>query len=79
MDDADLVASKKSVGNKQASRKSSPTPSPSTSSIQQPQQQPPPPTPAVTEINMAGLSARERNMLKRKMKNDAKMNKNKEK
>ncbi|KAG2224833.1 hypothetical protein INT45_008015, partial [Circinella minor] len=83
VDDADLVTSKKSVGNKESSsRKSSPTPSPSSSSIQQPQQPPqqqPPPTPAVAEINMAGLSARERNMLKRKMKNDAKMNKNKEK
>ena len=86
VDDADLVTSKKSAGHKESSsRKSSPTPSPSSSSIQQPQQpqqpqqQQPPPTPAVAEINMAGLSARERNMLKRKMKNDAKMNKNKEK
>lgn len=50
----------------------SPTPAPSASTTQ-------PTTPAVAEINMAGLSARERNMLKRKMKNDAKMNKNKDK
>ncbi|KAI9495302.1 hypothetical protein BDB00DRAFT_870456 [Zychaea mexicana] len=83
VDDADLVASKKSSGKKQqssapSSRKSSPTPSPSTSA-QAPAAPQPAPTPAVTEINMAGLSARERNMLKRKMKNDAKMNKNKEK
>jgi TATA-binding protein-associated factor len=43
-----------------------------------PETPPPPPTPAVSQINMAGLSARERNMLKRKMKQDAK-NKGKDK
>ncbi|CEG64225.1 Putative TATA-binding protein associated factor Mot1 [Rhizopus microsporus] len=32
-----------------------------------------PPTPAIAEINMAGLSARERNMLKRKLKSESKM------
>ncbi|KAI8150160.1 hypothetical protein BJV82DRAFT_586077 [Fennellomyces sp. T-0311] len=72
VDDADLVASKKTSKKQPTSRKTSPTPSPSTSTQ-------PAPTPAVAEINMAGLSARERNMLKRKMKNDAKLNKNKEK
>ncbi|KAG0170991.1 TATA-binding protein-associated factor mot1 [Apophysomyces sp. BC1034] len=71
VDDTDLDARKSSIRKKQIS----PTPTP-TSSTHQP---PPTPTPAVQEINMAGLSARERNMLKRKMKNDAKMNKNKEK
>ncbi|KAI9270458.1 hypothetical protein BDA99DRAFT_557285 [Phascolomyces articulosus] len=79
VDDADLVTSKKK---QPPSRKTSPSPSSSTtqpSTQQQPSQPAPAPTPAVAEINMAGLSARERNMLKRKMKNDAKMNKNKEK
>lgn len=74
VEDADLVTSKK-LGTK----KPSPSPSSSTTSTSTPAAAPPPPTPAVTEINMAGLSARERNMLKRKMKQDAKMNKNKEK
>ncbi|KAI9288630.1 hypothetical protein BC943DRAFT_288000 [Umbelopsis sp. AD052] len=44
----------------------------------QPETPPPATTPAVAQINMAGLSARERNMLKRKMKQDAK-NKSKDK
>ncbi|CAO3616747.1 unnamed protein product [Cunninghamella echinulata] len=58
----------------------SPSPSPSTSSNAiTPTPTPSAPTPVIQEINMAGLSARERNMLKRKMKQDAKMNKNKEK
>lgn len=43
-----------------------------------PEAPPPAPTPAVAQMNMAGLSARERNMLKRKMKQDAK-NKSKDK
>ncbi|KAF7727950.1 TATA-binding protein-associated factor mot1 [Apophysomyces ossiformis] len=71
VDDIDLDARKSSNRKKQVS----PKPTPTTST----QQPPPSSTPAVQEINMAGLSARERNMLKRKMKNDAKMNKNKEK
>lgn len=73
VEDADLVTSKK-----QGNKKPSPSPSSSTTTSSS-SAAPPPTTPAVTEINMAGLSARERNMLKRKMKQDAKMNKNKEK
>ncbi|KAI7862134.1 hypothetical protein BDF14DRAFT_1746376 [Spinellus fusiger] len=56
----------------------SPTPSPSSSSSSMATPSAPV-TPAVAEVNMAGLSARERNMLKRKMKQDAKLNKNKDK
>ncbi|KAI8381200.1 uncharacterized protein BYT42DRAFT_598127 [Radiomyces spectabilis] len=77
LDDADLDTRKH--GKKPAH---SPSPSPSnssTTSTANTATAPVAPTPAIAEINMAGLSARERNMLKRKMKNDAKVNKNKEK
>ncbi|ORX49409.1 hypothetical protein DM01DRAFT_355501 [Hesseltinella vesiculosa] len=65
LDDNDLDTKKKVKAD-------TPPATPSSSNI-------PAPTQAVQEINMAGLSARERNMLKRKMKQDAKMNKNKDK
>ncbi|KAI8070902.1 hypothetical protein BC940DRAFT_294717 [Gongronella butleri] len=68
LDDADLDTKRKSNNTPPA------TPSAVSSSANTPA-----PTQAVQEINMAGLSARERNMLKRKMKQDAKMNKNKDK
>ncbi|KAL0076434.1 hypothetical protein J3Q64DRAFT_1852898 [Phycomyces blakesleeanus] len=75
VDDCDLetrikpkVTQKKPTG--------SPTPSPSSSSSSLSSA---PITPAAAEVNMAGLSARERNMLKRKMKQDAKLNKSKDK
>jgi TATA-binding protein-associated factor len=87
LDDADLDTKKK-VDSSPVS--SSPSPSTSTTHISTTTTSTttttttatanePAPTPAVQEINMAGLSARERNMLKRKMKLDAKLNKNKEK
>ncbi|KAI8338754.1 hypothetical protein BC941DRAFT_469857 [Chlamydoabsidia padenii] len=72
LDDADLDTKKKGD-----SVSSSPSPSTSNSHASTINDQAP--TPVVQEINMAGLSARERNMLKRKMKMDAKLNKNKEK
>ncbi|KAI9316037.1 hypothetical protein BX666DRAFT_283572 [Dichotomocladium elegans] len=84
VDDADLVTSKKTPLSKiQTSGNNSPGP-PSTlplphASTAAAGASGPPATPAVAEINMAGLSARERAMLKRKMKQDAKLNKNKEK
>ncbi|CAO3582227.1 unnamed protein product [Absidia cylindrospora] len=78
LDDTDLDTKKKV----KSSPSSSPSPSNSTSTTASTSTTPvttPAPTPAVQEINMAGLSARERNMLKRKMKMDAKLNKNKDK
>lgn len=70
VDDADLENNKSNQVAKAVIK--SPSPSPSTSTTNAP-------TPAVAEINMAGLSARERNMLKRKMKLESKMKGKKEK
>lgn len=71
MDDADLDT-KQNKQTKVISKSPSPSPSTSTNIKQEP-------TPAVAEINMAGLSARERNMLKRKMKQESKLKGKKEK
>jgi TATA-binding protein-associated factor len=72
LDDFDV--SSEAVKETASSKSTQPAP------IQKSQPETPPPvtTPAVAQINMAGLSARERNMLKRKMKQDAK-NKSKDK
>ncbi|KAI8096669.1 uncharacterized protein BX664DRAFT_324574 [Halteromyces radiatus] len=78
LDDTDLDTKKKV----KSSPSASPSPSTSTTSSSTTTASTPvtqTPTPVIQEINMAGLSARERNMLKRKMKMDAKANKNKEK
>ena len=71
VDDTDLDT--KHVKSNTAKTTKSPSPSPSSSSISIAQ------TPAVAELNMAGLSARERNMLKRKLKLESKMKGKKEK
>ncbi|KAI8967520.1 hypothetical protein BDF20DRAFT_899694 [Mycotypha africana] len=70
VEDTDLEA--KAIKASQASQSESPSPSPSTSTAVNT-------TPALSEINMAGLSARERNMLKRKLKQESKMKNKKEK
>ncbi|KAG2237713.1 hypothetical protein INT48_009651, partial [Thamnidium elegans] len=67
VDELDLET--KQIKIQQTKSSKSPSPSPSTSTA---------PTPAVAEINMAGLSARERNMLKRKLKLESKMKGKKE-
>lgn len=72
VDDADLDT-KQNKQMKAISKSPSPSPSTSTSIVKSE------PTPAVAEINMAGLSARERNMLKRKMKQESKLKGKKEK
>lgn len=71
VDDADLDSNKSNHATKAMTKSPSPSPSSSTTAAA--------PTPAVAEINMAGLSARERNMLKRKMKLESKMKGKKEK
>lgn len=73
MNDADLEANTKQ---KVAVKTNSPSPSPSTSTQLA---QTAPVTPAVAEINTAGMSARERNQLKRKMRLESKMKNKKEK
>lgn len=72
VDDTDLETKQLKSATNKPSKSPSPSPSSSSSAIAAP-------TPAVAEINMAGLSARERNMLKRKLKQESKMKGKKEK
>ncbi|CAO3606599.1 unnamed protein product [Mucor hiemalis] len=65
VDDTDLETKQLKSATNKPSKSPSPSPSSSSSAIAAP-------TPAVAEINMAGLSARERNMLKRKLKQESK-------